>query len=181
MDTEKKQLYAFGYGFALFIPFLIIFHGLQLGFNFLSVIFLVGGVVLLCVLIEKASTIKPIFNIWICALHLFVGMIQLQQEAQFFPFMFLGLAFFFLLVTYINVWWLKPLYHRWMTLAHGIGTIITGIILSVMFYGVFGVVGIIMRIFSIDLLDQKIEREKSSYWIKREFKPFERKAYHRQF
>ena len=76
---------------------------------------------------------------------------------------------------------LEVIYERWMGVAHFIGAVVTTIILTVLFYGVFGVVGIVLRLMGKDLLDQKIEAKKKSYWIPRPTKAFEKKSYTRQF
>ena len=54
-----------------------------------------------------------------------------------------------------------------MKVAHFIGATITGLILSLMFYVIFGIVGIILRILRKDLLNERLEPEAQSYWIKR--------------
>lgn len=79
-----------------------------------------------------------------------------------------GLAGALLVVTIVNYEWLRPLYLRWMKAATGIGVIVSGVILGVLFYGVFGLIGIILRLMGKDLLNQRIEREKATYWAARE-------------
>ncbi|MBN1869489.1 MAG: hypothetical protein JW847_02790 [Candidatus Omnitrophica bacterium] len=85
------------------------------------------------------------------------------------------------LLTAIKYSSLKPLYKQWMKVAHFIGAVITGIILSILFYLVFGVAGIILRILGKDLLDQKIDRSANSYWINRDKVIFNKSDYTRQF
>lgn len=79
-----------------------------------------------------------------------------------------GSAGALLAVTIVNYSWLRPLYQRWMKAAAGIGAVISGVILGVLFYGVFGLIGIILRLMGKDLLNQRIEREKATYWVARE-------------
>jgi len=64
--------------------------------------------------------------------------------------------FTLIIITMVRYQLLKPLYTQWMKGAHFIGNIITGLILSVLFYFVFGVVGIILRLLKKDLLDQRL-------------------------
>jgi len=87
----------------------------------------------------------------------------------------------FIVVTKINYEWLKPLYKRWMVVAHFIGNVITSIILSVMFYFVFGIAGLILRLLRKDLLDRQLDFTADSYWIKRKQIKFEQEHYIRQF
>lgn len=99
----------------------------------------------------------------------------------FFSYAWLGLAAVLAGITAINLEAIRPLYKYWMKGAHFIGNIISGIILAVLYFFVFGIVGIVTRIFKIDLLDQKLNKEASSYWHERERKPFDQKSYKYQF
>lgn len=97
------------------------------------------------------------------------------------PIILWSFAGLFTVVSLVNVELLKPFYKKWMIGAHFIGNIISAIILSFMFYAVFGIVGIILRVMKKDLMDRKIDKNSKSYWIFREPKPFEKEAYTRQF
>lgn len=66
-------------------------------------------------------------------------------------------------------------------MAHFIGSVITGIILSLLFYLVFGVAGIVLRLLRKDLLDQRIDRDNHSYWKSKEQTAFDKNDYARQF
>ena len=73
------------------------------------------------------------------------------------------------------------IYDRWMQVANFIGGVITGLILSILFYSVFGVIGIVLRLMKKDLLDREIDPRAKSYWIKREIIKFRKDHYTRQF
>ena len=77
--------------------------------------------------------------------------------------------------------YLKEFYKRWMKVAHFIGGIVTAVILSVIFYCIFGLVGIILRVLGKDLLNQKLNRSLKSYWITRPEQEFVKNQYTRQF
>ncbi len=76
---------------------------------------------------------------------------------------------------------LKPIRFILMRISFAIGWANTKILLFLTFYLVITPIGLIMRIFGKDLLNQKIERNKSSYWIKREEVPFDKSRYERLF
>ena len=76
---------------------------------------------------------------------------------------------------------LEPLYKQWMRVAHLIGSVITAILLSVLFYLIFGIAGIILRLLRKDLLDQRIDHAASSYWINKDQIDFNKDHYTRQF
>jgi len=76
---------------------------------------------------------------------------------------------------------LIPVYEKWMIGVRFIGQIISTLLLTIIFYFVFGVAGIILRILRKDLLKLKIQPVDGSYWEKREQRPFDKERYHRQF
>jgi hypothetical protein len=69
--------------------------------------------------------------------------------------------------TAINILWIKPIYTGWMAVVRPIGHAMSLIILTGLFYGVFGVVGIILRLLKKDLLKETIDPGAQTYWIKR--------------
>ena len=68
----------------------------------------------------------------------------------------------------------------WMGLAIVLGWVNTRIILSLLFYAVLTPVGLIMRLFR-DPLDRQLGDGRASYWVRREPKPVDPKAYENQF
>lgn len=76
---------------------------------------------------------------------------------------------------------LKPLYCLWMRLAFVLSWINTRLILVILFYLVFTPIGLGMRIFGLDTLDRKIDKNRDSYWKKKEKKQFNLSDYERQF
>ena len=124
---------------------------------------------------------KPVFNIWVLIAQLTVIVIGLKHGFSNLAFLFLGVSVLILWVTIIKVELLKPIYVQWMKIAHFIGTTITGLMLALMFYCIFGVVGIVLRILKKDLLNEKLEPQAKSYWIKRTKDPSGKKYYEKQF
>lgn len=76
---------------------------------------------------------------------------------------------------------LKPFYIIWMNFAFTLGWFNTRIILLLIFYIVFAPVGLFLGLFRADLLDRKIDKNKDSYWLKKEKKEFNPADYERQF
>jgi len=104
----------------------------------------------------------------------------MKGEFTVFSWMWLALAAGLAVITAIDHRLIKPFYTKWMVVAHFIGTIVTTVILSVLFFVLFGITGIVLRILRKDLLDRKLEPGRNSYWIKREGK-FEKESYLKQF
>jgi len=178
MDKETKNLYVFGYGLALLIPLIVTLRSTDHGLNIWGVL---AMFVLVMFVITKMAVVKPVWNIWALLAQLYVFFLGIKQGFGNLAFLFLGVSILMLLATIIKVELLKPVYSQWMKAAHFIGTTITGVMLSLMFYCVFGIVGIVLRLLGKDLLNEKLEPEKSSYWIKRVKDSSDKKYYENQF
>lgn len=74
---------------------------------------------------------------------------------------------------------LKPVYVVWMRLAFVLGWVNTRIILIVMFYLIFTPIGLVMRLFRVDLLERKKKEE--TYWKNKEKEAFDFSNYERRF
>ena len=87
------------------------------------------------------------------------------------------------LVFLATFWYnlLLSFYRPWMKAAHFIGNIVTVLLLSFVFYGIFGPIGIFLRLFKIDLLERRIDPGSGSYWMKRKAKPYDRLRDTKQF
>lgn len=178
MDQEKKNIYAFGYGLALLIPLIVTLHSIDHGLNVWAV---VGLFVLALFMITKMILFKPILNCWLLIAQLAVFTQLSRQGLSSLALFFLGVSILIMLVTIIRVDFLKPIYVQWMKVAHLIGAAILGLILSLMFYCVFGVVGIILRLLNKDLLNEQMKPQERSYWVKRITHSSGKKYYENQF
>ena len=95
--------------------------------------------------------------------------------------MFWTLAAVLIVTTAFEYWRLRPLYDKWMRVAHFIGAVVTTLILTTIFYVIFGIAGLILRAMKKDLLDTRWPSGRDSYWIPREKKPFDREKYLKQY
>jgi len=87
----------------------------------------------------------------------------------------------FLLLAFIRASVLKPVDFFWMKLAFILAWLNVKLLLFILFYLIFAPIGILMRLLKIDLLDRKIDKNKSSYWIKKEKEQFKQADYERRF
>ena len=62
-----------------------------------------------------------------------------------------------------------------------VGRCLTGVVLSFVFYLIFGFSGLVLRLLRKDILDRKIDPQKESYWEKNETEEFDTKRYLQQF
>ena len=105
--------------------------------------------------------------------------ILIRHKHSVIPTSIISATFLILAFTLLDL--LKPIYILWMRLAFILGWINTRLILFIIFYLVFTPIGIVMRLFSVDLLDRKIDKDKDSYWQKTIKKSFSRLNYEKQF
>ena len=67
-----------------------------------------------------------------------------------------------------------------LAISEVMGVIMTHIIFTIGFI-FFAIIGIIYRLVSKDPLDRKLEKDRSSYWVKKPEKDFDPESYLRQF
>lgn len=79
-----------------------------------------------------------------------------------------GIALLFLFLGFLIPQLLKPIHLLWMGLALVLGFFMSRLLLTILFFLILTPIGFIMRLFGKDLLDEKLQRDKNSYWIKRE-------------
>lgn len=78
----------------------------------------------------------------------------------------LAVSCVFIFMGLISPVLLRPVYIAWMRFAFILGWINTRVILVVLFYLVFTPIGLLMRLFRVDLLERKNKAD--SYWKKKE-------------
>lgn len=120
------------------------------------------------------------FGVTMCVAFLVIsGLIIIKHRHSAVPALTISAAF--LLSALVRPGLLKPVYIIWMKLAFALGWLNTRVILLLIFYIIFAPVGLALRLFRADLLDRKIDKNKDSYWLKKEKKEFNPLDYERQF
>lgn len=181
MNESKRQLYIFGYGLSLLIPFFIFWHNLHLNFHFGTFVLLVLAFSCVLFLSVKSANLPAFSNLWILGVQGFVIFKSLSEGFHLGHCILLVLSAIILCTTIFKIELLQPIYKVWMKGAHLIGTVITGALLVVLFYGVFGIAGIVLRLMRKDLLAQKLDKTAQSYWIEKEQKVFKKESYTKQY
>ena len=81
------------------------------------------------------------------------------------------LMLLFILIAFSNPSLLNSFYKIWIKIGEFIGNIISKVIMVVLFYGLFTPIAFILKLLNKDLLKKKLDKNRSSYWIKRETQP----------
>ena len=182
MNEEKKQLYVFGYGLALLIPMMIGMHTVKPFLDFWPFVFcLLGGFAVVMFVITKAANIKPVVNIWMFAAIELSVVIAVQHHAGLLTYIFALMANVVLAVTVVNAGRLRPVYKTWMRAANAVGSLITHLVLALVYFVMFAPAGIVLRILKKDIMHLRKDEGAASFWIKREKKEFVQSDCLRQF
>jgi hypothetical protein len=94
---------------------------------------------------------------------------------------FLGFGILFIALGLFLPGMLKYLYMVWMGFATLLGYFMSRVILSIAFFILFMPIGLFIKLIGKDLLSQKINKNTSSYWIKRERNTFDPKSAENQY
>lgn len=92
-----------------------------------------------------------------------------------------ALSLFFLVQALILPLSLKYFYIFWMKLAFVLGWFNTRLLLGIIFYAAFAPAGLFMRLFRVDPLERRTDKNIRSYWKPKENKAFAAADYERQF
>lgn len=76
---------------------------------------------------------------------------------------------------------LKPLQTFFTKVGLVVTWIITRVLLFIIFYCVFTPMGLIIRLFGVDFLDRKIDKDKKTYWKKKENDVLGKLGFEKQF
>lgn len=90
-----------------------------------------------------------------------------------------GIAFIILGLTMPVI--LKPLQKLWMGLGIVSGFFISRIILSILFYAVVTPIGLVMKLLGKDLLDERIDKARETYWHARDINSKPKESYENQY
>ena len=106
------------------------------------------------------------FGVVIGAILIVFADVAMFRGKAFGPYV-LGIGFIFFALGLTAPAALKPLQKVWMGLGLVLGFFVSRIILSIIFFGVITPTGLLMKLFGKDILDERIEKNKASYWHQR--------------
>jgi polyferredoxin len=94
---------------------------------------------------------------------------------------FLVFSFLFISFGIIVPERLRLLQKAWMALAVVIGFFMSRVILTILFYGVVTPIGLLTKLFGKDIMDQRIAKERPSYWHERPAAAKAKESYENQY
>ena len=75
------------------------------------------------------------------------------------------LSLVFLILGFLNSKILTPLNKLWIRFGILLGTIISPLVMGIVYFGVVTPIGILMRLLGKDILNLKIDKKKNTYWL----------------
>ena len=92
-----------------------------------------------------------------------------------------GIGILFFILGFILPSVLRPIYKIWMFLGFFIGGIVSRVILTVLFYVVLTPTGLVLRLFGKDILDEKFDKRRESYWVKKDLSGHTKEQYGKMY
>ena len=62
---------------------------------------------------------------------------------------------------------LKPIQKAWMAFGVILGFVMSRVVLAILFYAVMTPIGLVTKIFKMDILDRRIDKKAATYWKER--------------
>jgi len=108
------------------------------------------------------------------------GAVFLWGRRPVFPYLF-GTASTLIILGLVLPRILKPFQKVWMGFSIIMGFFVSRIILFILFFLVLTPLGLAARLFGKDILDQKIDKNRASYWHERSGEAKDKKSYENQY
>jgi hypothetical protein len=120
------------------------------------------------------------FGLTVGGILVILGLIALWRHKGSWPYLLVpGAALVILGLTVPAA--LLPFQKAWMAFAVVIGYFMSRVILVLLFYAVITPIGVIARLFGKDMLDERIDKSRPSYWKVRNVSSKDKKSYENQF
>ena len=107
------------------------------------------------------------FGLVFFAIFLVISLWPLKSEDKLL-FLPLIISLIFLLLGILNSRILTPLNKLWFKFGMSLGAVLAPIVMGIIFFLIITPIGFIMNLFNKDLLSKKFDKNKKTYWIKRE-------------
>ena len=120
------------------------------------------------------------FGLTIGVILVILGAVILWRGKPTYPY-FLGVGTVFIILGLALPGVLKPLQKVWMSFAVIMGFFVSRIILTILFFVVLTPMSIIVRLLGKDILDQRIDKNRKTYWQERSVKTKDKASYENQY
>lgn len=107
------------------------------------------------------------FGYLFCGVFMFLGIINRENPQFFYIMLVVGVLFFAVSVLIPTL--LKPFYMSWMSMALVLGTIMSTVLLSILFFVGLTTTGLIARLFNKKFLQLDKDNKAKTYWVSRDY------------
>lgn len=120
------------------------------------------------------------FGLTIGTILVILGGVALWRGKDVYPY-FIAPGIAFIVIGLITPVILKPLQKIWMGLSIVIGYFMSRLILALLFYFVITPIGSGLKLLGKDILDEHMDKTRSTYWTKRPAEVKDKKSYENQY
>lgn len=121
------------------------------------------------------------FGLVLAAILIFVGLLQAYKDRAIPAEILISLGVIFTFSSFFYQPIVLPIYKIMMRVSHLLGWVNTRIILGIIFYFMVTPTGLIMKLLGKNFLKRRIEKNKGSYWEKKEQIEFTRERCEKQY
>jgi hypothetical protein len=119
--------------------------------------------------VKNVKDLKNFSYIWV-AIFFVLGIYPLFNSNEI-NLIFISSSIIIYILSLINIKIFKSFYDIWMKIGEILGKISSSIILFIIFFILFTPISFILKLLSKDLLKKKIDKNSTTYWIKRDDQP----------
>ena len=120
------------------------------------------------------------FGLTIGIILVILGAVALWRGKPIAPY-FLGVGALFIIFGLVLWRLLKPLQKVWMSFSIVLGFFVSRFILTVLFYGTITPISFVMKLLGKDILDEHIDKTRTSYWHEIDTEKKDKKSYENQY
>ena len=120
-------------------------------------------------MVKRIKDLKFFSYIWI-TIFFILGIYPLFGSHKI-NLIFISIAIIIYIISLINIKILEKFYDIWMKIGEFLGKISSTIIMFILFFMLFTPISFILKLLSKDLLKKKIDKNSTTYWIKRDEQP----------
>ena len=117
----------------------------------------------------KKHDLKVFALIW-AGIFMLIGLLPLLKDGEI-RIWAVVVSLLFGTISFIKPGLLIPFYRLWVKFGGFMGSIISKVMMFILYFGLFTPVSFVLKLLGKDLLDKKIDKSQKSYWIERETQP----------
>ncbi|MEI8012092.1 MAG: SxtJ family membrane protein [Candidatus Omnitrophota bacterium] len=129
---------------------------------------------------EKKNLLVFGYGLGLIALVLGTGGVM-RHGVSVFQIIKLACGVFFIIVTALKWQAFRPAYKGWMAVAHVIGGVVTGVLLTVVYFVVFTPTALFLKLMGKDHLERRRDQGRATFWHARDNRQADKERFRQQY